>query len=227
MKLTYSVLLTFACVLNQLALAQSSGLLITGRVLYREGTPVKDAKVTFWSYAGGSILQPVVNTDANGKFSLTLPQPSEGAVSASKTIEGYPDAVLAFYGRSGYQSFQVIDPKPLPATRNATLVFGHQQTTIAWKLVDAETGKPIHNAHAFLQAANNPEITGSEGIAEGEDFLFVLPHNPIRITIRAAGYADRQFVEQDSLEAVHTQAFALDKKTIRLEPLPRSRDAPK
>jgi hypothetical protein len=206
--------LTVAFVLSVNALS----LQLKGHVIYTSGVPVKQARVVFWSFGAVGAIQPITQTDDDGAFSLDVSTVGPGALSASKVNEGYPDAELAFYGNSGYRSLQVIETRSYVSGQNVELVFGDPQKTISWIVIDADTGEAVKGARAVLQASENPAITGSETIREGEPFLFVLPRSPVKIRITAPGYADQSFVQSDSTPAIG-QGFSLDKKEIRLQPL--------
>ena len=91
-----------------------------------------------------------------------FPSESYGAISASKVEEGYPDAVLAFYGRSAYQSVTIINLQADSTNKPLQLQFGSPQRTISWLVIDSMTGKAVSDARAYLQRADNPEITGSD-----------------------------------------------------------------
>jgi hypothetical protein len=196
----------------------TSSVQIVGHVFSRYGTPVGDARVVFWSYSGGSGPQPVTTTSKDGYFSLTLSNLGAGAVSASKIGEGYPDAALAFYGRSGYESLKVVDPKKDSFGTLLGLYFGTPQRTISWSVVDGSTGNPLSGARAYLEAVENPVITGSETILRGEPFVFVVPRSPVKIRISAVGYVDKSFVEQDqAVTSPNGAHFTIEQGTIRLQ----------
>ena len=219
MKILRFALLMLCTIIGVSVDGSAAPVRISGRVLYKTGAPVYHARVVFWSFGAVGSLQPITQSDENGYFSLDIQELSSGSISASKVSEGYPDAAMAFYGRSGYRSLQVIDLKTYVPNHSVELHFGEPQQTIAWTVIDSATGKPVRGARAYLQTADNPQITGSETIQEGEAFLFVLPRNPVKIRISAPGYADQTFVEQDQSDATsHSGIFSMQKRTIQLRP---------
>jgi len=219
MRVIDATLFLLACVVAEPMRAIPLDVLVSGHVYDRMGAPVRHARVVFWSYAGTAAIQPITESDKAGAYTLDISGLSAGAVSASKEDEGYPDAVLAFYGRSGYQSFQAIDSKFFVLGRSLDLRFGEPQTTIAWTVVDSGSGEPVRGARANLQTVSNREIAGSRTVPERGEFVFVLPRDPINIRMSASGYADQTFVEQDHAGAVHSGVFSLSRRTIRLRRL--------
>lgn len=142
---------------------------VAGHVLYKDGTPVRSAEVSFY---GASMPHPV-RTDENGYFSLEDLTFGEGVVTASKVSEGYPDAALAFYGqykKTAYKSLEYVSLKEVRTWRSnsasATRTLSSSGPSARNRLVSrsgtrlagstCRASPKIMVYSAFLQMANLP-----------------------------------------------------------------------
>jgi hypothetical protein len=172
---------------------------VSGHVLYKDGTPVKGAKVTVYSFGPQAAIVPRARTDERGFFSLNFPPFGQGVISAMKISEGYPDAAMALYGRGGYESV-----KPINATEGVIpieieLKFGDPDAVIEWTIQSADKHEPVKNARYSLAWSDDPKILYSTTIPENSRFTFVLPKHPVSIKITAPGFADWSSGDDPSL----------------------------
>jgi hypothetical protein len=169
---------------------------VFGHVLYRDGSPVKDAEVElhFFGPVGG-ILAPSTRTDEKGYFSLSPPPLGDGVVTASKVSEGYPNAAIALYGREGYTSLRRIDVKEGVLFEEINLRFGEPDAVIEWIIQSAVTQEPIKNARYAISWSDNPQISSSSSVSEDGRLIFVLPKHPVFVKITAPGFADWSYTD--------------------------------
>jgi hypothetical protein len=169
---------------------------IAGHVLYKDGTPVKDADVEIHFYGPTGAILPEAKTDKNGYFSIAAPPYGDGVVSASKVSEGYPNAALAFYGRTGYTSMQRVNIRDTTVIDNIELRFGEPDATIAFTIQAADTHENVSNARVQIALSSQPDISGSYSVSKEGRFSFVLPKSPVLVKITALGFADWSYAGQ-------------------------------
>lgn len=212
--------IAFVCLILCLGLSVAGGqqVQVSGQVSYQSGAPVQHAHVVFWSYAGGSMIQPTTETDEHGNYTLTLRLNDDGVISASKQDSGFPDAELAFYDPTRYPSLRIIRASRLEPIYGVDLKFNQPQKTIRWKIVDADSGNPVQGARADVQMVHNKEITGSVLPDRQGDLTIVIPYRPMQIRIRAKGYVDQMFTEV-APPPVNGESFRLTERTVSLHHL--------
>jgi hypothetical protein len=172
---------------------------IAGHVLYKDGTPVKDADVEIHFYRPTGAIVPEARTNENGYFSITAPPYGDGIVSASKVSEGYPNAALAFYGGTGYTSTQRVNITDTTVIDNIELRFVEPDATIDFTIQAADTHENVSTARVQIALSSQPDISGSYSVSKEGRFSFVLPKRPVSIKITAAGFADWSSVDDPSL----------------------------
>lgn len=86
----------------------SDGNSVTGRVTFKDGTPLKNAGITFTSKEAENIVATGA-TDEDGKYFLSRKEPNDGAPAGNYvvTITAPPPAGEGYSGKSA----QPIDPK--------------------------------------------------------------------------------------------------------------------
>lgn len=174
---------------------------IQGHVRYRDGSPVRGARVEFIPFAAysGILPEPGVTND-NGEFRLTFPSVGEGWLTASKVNEGFPDAAQTLYGRGGYESVRSIDLHP-NQTVTADLQFGSPNATVEVEAVDSHSGKPISTARILIEWPDNSENMVSETIPSSGRLLLVLPRHPVTMVVTAPGYLPWKYRDSDTLSS--------------------------
>jgi hypothetical protein len=175
--------------------------IITGHVLYKDGSPVNKAEVQihfFGSYK--TINQLSTQTDEKGYFSLTPPLYGDGVITASKISEGYPDAALALFGRAlfrgTYTSLREINLQQGAVFDPIDLKFGEPDAWIEWTVQSDFTQDPIKNARYTISWSDNPGIMASSSIGPTGQFIFVLPKHPVTIKISAPGFEDWSYRDE-------------------------------
>lgn len=155
---------------------------ITGVVERANGSLEKGAAVTFWPY--GPSRGPEMNTvtDEKGEFSLTISYIGPGSLSASKVDEGYPDAVLAFYGLRDHKSVQEISPKG-SSISGVLLEFDEPAPRI--ELAVRPQGIKVGSVVITVRSNLRPNIYGSTTWDTAQIWTFVLPKDPVTITVTA------------------------------------------
>jgi hypothetical protein len=172
---------------------------VSGHVLYKDGTPVKDAEVKVYFFAAQGAILPETRTDEKGSFSLNIPPWGEGVISGMKVGEGYPDAALALYGRGGYGSVKPINSSEGMSPEEIELRFGEPDAVIECTIQSADSHEPVKNARYDIVWSDDPGILYSASLPENSRFTFVLPKHPVSIKITAPGFADWSSVDDPSL----------------------------
>jgi hypothetical protein len=170
---------------------------VSGHVLYRDGSPVKDAEVEVHFFAPvGGILPPPVRTDEKGYFSISPPPLGEGVVTASKVSEGYPNAAMALYGREGYTSLRRIAVKEGVVFDEIDLRFGEPDAVIEWAIQSAVTREPVKKVRYTISWLDDPDMFCSSSVSENGRFIFVIPKHPVFVKITAPGFADWSYRDE-------------------------------
>jgi hypothetical protein len=197
-----SILGRICIVLCTYTLAASNGFesnspRIAGHVLYKDGTPVKDADVEihFFYRPTGAIL-PEARTDKNGYFSIVPPSYGDGVVSASKVSEGYPNAALAFYGNTGYTSTRRVNITATTVIDNIELRFGEPDATIDFTIQAADTHENVSTASVQIALSNQPDILDISPVTKEGKFSFVLPKSPVIIKVTAPRFVDWSYTDR-------------------------------
>jgi hypothetical protein len=172
---------------------------VSGHVLYKEGTPVKDAEVKIYFFAAQGAILPETRTDEKGSFSLNIPPWGEGVISGMKVGEGYPDAALALYGKGGYGSTKPINSTEGMSPAEVELRFSEPDAVIEWVIQSADKHDPVKNARYSIAWSDDPKILYSTSISEDSRFGFVLPKHPVSIKITAPGFKDWSSADDPSL----------------------------
>lgn len=186
----YSVVLF--CLLGSLVFAECERGDISGKVVDSAGRPIVGAEVR--TLPEECILigkEPVATTDQDGLFILRNVPTGTNGVYARKESEGFPDTRYAVFAdpqspvtRAVVQAHQVVS--------NVTVVV-RKSGTIAGKVVDVQTGKPVLSARIILERENDPDKMLATSPGFNGDFRFVLPRTPIRFRVTAPGYDEWQY----------------------------------
>jgi hypothetical protein len=171
---------------------------VAGHVFYKDGTPVKgaDVEVHFYYRPTGAILQETgTKTDEKGYFSIAVPPNGEGVVSASKASEGYPNAALAIYGRTGYASIQRVNITAATVLDNIKLRFGGPDATVEFKVQAANSNENISTAHVQISLSNQPDIFSLSSVSKDGSFSFVLPKSPVIVKVSAPQFTDWTYTD--------------------------------
>ncbi len=172
---------------------------LSGRVLYKDGSPVRDAEVEVHTFAPvGAILPEPVHTDANGRYSTDYPPLGRGVISASKPLEGYPNREWALYA-SKSNSVRPIDLQPGSRLHDVDLQFGEPNQVVEFIVVNMVTDSPVRNAQLYVAWLNKPEIMVSLTIPPTGRFAFVVPKEAVKIEISAPGYLPWVYKENNDI----------------------------
>ncbi len=187
-----AIVCALAFLLNAFAQAQSSSLTsVSGYVTYMDGSPVDGAEVEVHSFEGASGIRPApARTNKVGYFKVDNAPVEEGVVTASKIDEGFPNAALALYGRSGYASLKRIDVKPGVRLESITLKFLKPDAILHLEVRDVNTRRAVEDARILIAWPDDPDAMTSQAVPENGAFEFVLPKHRVAIKVTAPAYAD-------------------------------------
>ncbi len=192
---------------------------VEGTVVDNHGVPVAKAEVAFYSYGGGhSGPLPGAVTAADGSFVFHMPALGEGAVSAWKPEAGFPNAVMALYGK-GRPSEQKINATVAASPIHVDLSFEEADAMVDWKILSKADRSPVRSVAYSIAWSDDPKTYLRGGILSGGILKFVLPKHPVLIRIGAPGFRD--WNSADSREFGGPVSFTpgtKDERTILLEP---------
>ena len=191
---TLSLLLILCLSLLRVTLAQSpSRHTITGELRDDAGHPLADAAVCAIP-TDGAVLRVrdkiCAESDAQGKFAISLMQAGKYRVSGEKMSDGYMPAYLPFYR----------DPNiPIPEAvvgdenRNASLSLTLAKSgLITGKVIDEANDTPVQNFVVWIYQARTPNAQTHEvvkGSPSGRFRIFA-PPVPFRLRVVSEGYED-------------------------------------
>lgn len=191
---------------------------VEGKVVDNHGVPVAKAEVAFYAYSGGhSGPMPGAITGADGSFVIHMPPLGAGAVTAFKPEAGYPNAVMALYGK-GRPSEQRINATVAASPIHVDLSFEEPDAVIEWKVLSKADQSAVSKVAYSVAWADDPKMYMRGGLNTGV-FKFILPKHPVQIRIGAPGFKD--WSSADSKEFAGPVSFApgtKDQRTILLEP---------
>ena len=191
---------------------------VEGRVVDNHGVPVAKAEVAFYAYSGGhSGPMPGAITAADGSFVFHMQPLGPGAVSASKPEAGFPNAVMALYGK-GRRSEQRINATVAASPIHVDLSFEEPDAAIEWKVLSKADQKPLRSVAFNIAWSDDPKIYMQGGSNAGI-LKFVLPKHPVLIRIGAPGFRDWTSAASPEFRgAVSFPPGTKDERTILLEP---------
>jgi hypothetical protein len=196
---------------------------ISGHVLYKDGSPVNGAKVKIYYFGGVDTIFPLsTRTDEKGYYSFTPPPFGKGVLSASKVGEGYPDAELAIYGRTGFEQLPRVDVKEGVVFEPIDLKFGEPDAWIEWTVLSDVTHEPIKNARYTVSWSDDPRMIAGDSIDVTGRFSCVLPKHSVTLKITAPGYADWVYRdEKTGSQSLLIKPATHDQRTVFLKTLSR------
>jgi hypothetical protein len=193
--------------------------IVTGRVLYKNGIPVENAEINVYGLNG--IAPPPVLTDREGRYRVVYRPFGEAVVSASKTAEGFPEATMASCGRkSCTTSMRSIDMKPGTLAENVDLVFGDPESIVTFHVQDPTSGRPIENARILVDWPEKCNCTTSRIIPNDGVFNLVTPDHAVQVKISAPGRKDWYWKAEAA--ATISSAKPTTKRTDMIVPLPET-----
>ena len=201
------------------ALAQTTEAIIHGKVVDSQGSPVANATVTFFPFAGAiGILKVDTITGSDGSFVLRLQPFGKGIISAYKAIAGFPDAEMALYGRWAYPSVAEIDATT-GADIDIDLKFNEPDALIEWTVVSRTTQRPIPRASYKIEWSDDSKVMALSTIPSDGFFRFVLPKHPVVIHIEAPGFKDWTSADASAFgQALVLKPGTVDRRSIMLDP---------
>jgi hypothetical protein len=156
----------------------------SGAVYLADGSPAEGEEVVFYPYSPYSGVRLATRTNTRGEFVLVVPHIGRGLISASNTIEGYPDAASAFYRLSDYKSVQERDSDE-PREPEIRLEFNQPAPRIELTI------KPHGSSPAAVQIRVTSNIRTNVFSTSSWDpsqvWRFVVPKDSITITVSAPG----------------------------------------
>lgn len=164
--------------------------ILTGHVVDQKGRPVPNARVEFFPFAASSGMPRITTTDADGYFSLRTQPIGEGIVSASKPEAGYPDELNAIYEEKAARNRVRVNTKQGANPPPVVLTFGAPHAVIRWKIQSASPQVKLPGAYIHIALASDPKIVDYGTYPVDREFVFVLPRQPITITIGYIGFRD-------------------------------------
>jgi len=192
---------------------------ISGKVVDSQGSPVANADVSFFPFAGAiGTLKLDTTTASDGSFVLRLQPFGKGVVSAYKTIAGFPDAEMALYGRWAYPSVAQIDATP-GTDIHIDLKFSEPDALIEWTVVSATTQTPIPRASYTIEWSDDPKTMASSTIPTDGFFKLVLPRHPVVIHIEAPEFKNCTSTDASAFGLpLVLRPGTVDKRFIMLDP---------
>ncbi len=167
------------------AQTQHANAVVSGHVYYENGNPVEGAVVDFRCLCAlAGMLPAPTHTDKQGSFTLSHAAWGKGWLTASKELEGFPDATIALHGRSN-PSYVLVDLKEGAVLSGLDLHFPAPRPLLTLKVLDRASSSPVPDATIRIAWSDHPDmvITTSSG-ANGICTL-LLPNRPVSITVYA------------------------------------------
>ena len=160
--------------------------LITGQVVDENGRPVSSANVAAYPESLHGKL-PMTTTDNQGRFSIPVYKTGRWTINATKHAHGYPAMLPFYYPQDSIPSVIVKEDESPPFVKVKVLRAGK----LSVRIVDQETGQPIHNAQIGLCRIDAPRFCHRQNIVvRNGQFEVLAPLAPILVQISAAGYED-------------------------------------
>ena len=219
----------FVVIFSSLAWAQTSqqnSLLIRGKVLDDQGRPVSGAVVNASPDGGLRGRVPSAPSDARGEFVIPVYKSDWFRVTASKVADGYLSTGNPFY-------YPTEDPlahvfvREGKASPFATVRLGPKAGTVAGRIVDAATGKPLEDVQITLCRTEVPKYCHRPAgkYADGQ-FNIQVPAAPFTVQISASGYKDWHGTDAADQQPVAVQVASGARKvlSVSLERLPAQRE---
>jgi hypothetical protein len=169
---------------------------VVGTVTNSEGVSVAGSLVGAFpiSPRGGGVVgdrpNPWASTDADGKFSISLP-PGYYRIRAKNEKDGYPDPI---YWLSADPT--AIFPEITVGTKEVSdvhVVLGKRGGVLSGELIEQGSLTPIPKGKVTLRDANNPNAYVEVFSDKGGHFHFTLPSKPIAVSASATGYGAASF----------------------------------
>ena len=192
---------------------------VSGRVIYKDGSPVNQAHVEVHFFGPTSGITPEATTNAGGEFTLQAPLNGRGVVSASKPSEGYPNGALALYEEGKHESLWPINLISSDRVQGIVLRFGEPDTLLKLRVVAMNTGLSLQSARVTISLVDKPDLFASYSVSEHGEKTIVLPRRPVNVRVSAPGYVDWSWTNPKSNGILPEKEGRLQ-KTILLTPKP-------
>jgi len=200
---------------------------ITGYVKTREDGPVSGATVCALGTRPISGALPCGKSNLTGRFAFDVWSPDRYRLTAEHIAKGYPNARHGFYGEFFGETGVITVGKTNPL-RDVIIRIGPKAGRAIFKMIDADTGKPIEIAYVKACRTDKPQacLGLSTRFPHGR-YSMLTPEVPFSVKFQTRGgqnWIPRPAIDEFGapIEIMHVGLSERKEITVRLKPEPET-----